>query len=195
MFLYRIPGLDEEFLYFNDDFFPMRDCRPEYFFRDGRAAVSFRYHIIASGFYKHHCLNCDRLARKAAGLGPALFFRRPQHTCGALLRSVCEELYEREGEAVDASVSRLRGNSGFNYYLYCNYAFYTGRAFRRKVSNRHFSTAIAPIQKVCDFIASPTSDFVCINDVNMPEEKYQAYQESVLEAFARAFPDKSRFEL
>ena len=195
MYLYRIPGLDEEFIYLNDDFFPMRDCRPDYFFRDGKAAASFHYHLLASGKYKSHCRNCDRLAREAAGLGPTLLYRRPQHTCGALLRSACEELYGLAGERIDASITRLRQKSGFNYYLYCDYAYYTGRTFSRKVSNRHFSTAIAPREKVCAFIASPTSDFVCINDVNMPMEKYHLYRESLLDAFGRAFPDKSRFEL
>ena len=195
VFLYRIHGLDEEFLYFNDDFFPMRDCRPDYFFRGGKAASAFRYHLLAPGMYKRHCLNCDRLARESAGLGRSLLYRRPQHTCGALLRSVCEELYAREGKRIDASVSRVRIDDNFNYYLYSDYAFYTGRTFHRKVSNRHFSTAVASMDRVCAFIASPTADFACINDVNMPEEKYQLYRKRLLEAFDSAFPHKSRFEL
>ena len=36
MYLHRIPGLDEEFIYLNDDFFPVRDCRQEYFSVTGR---------------------------------------------------------------------------------------------------------------------------------------------------------------
>ena len=39
MHLHRIPGLDEEYLYFNDDMFPVGDCRPEDFFRDGKAVI------------------------------------------------------------------------------------------------------------------------------------------------------------
>ena len=31
LFLHRIPGIDEEFLNFNDDIFPVADCRPEDF--------------------------------------------------------------------------------------------------------------------------------------------------------------------
>ena len=195
MFLHRIPGLDEEFLYLNDDFFPLRDCRPEYFFRGGKASASFHRHILVHGMYKHHCRNCDRVAREAAGLGKALLYRRPQHTCGALLRSVCEELWAREGERINASISPLRREDNFNYYLFSDYAFYTGRTFNRKVSNRHFSTAVATMDKVCSFIEEPSSDFACINDVNMSEDKYQLYRKRLLEAFERAFPEKSRFEL
>ena len=195
MFLHRIPGLDEEFLYLNDDFFPLRDCKPDYFFREGKAATSFHKHILVHGMYKHHCRNCDRVAREAAGLGPALLYRRPQHTCGALLRSVCEELWAREGERINASISPLRREDNFNYYLFSDYAFYIGRTFNRKVSNRHFSTAVASMDRVCSFIEKPTSDFACINDVNMSEDKYKLYRKHLLEAFDSAFPEKSRFEL
>ena len=195
MFLHRIPGLDEEFIYFNDDFFPMRDCRPEYFFRDGKAAASFRRHVFASGMYKKHCLNSDRLAREAAGLGPCVVFRRPQHTCGALLRSVCEEFWRLEGRRIEASISTRRREDNYNYYLFCDYAFYTGRTFAREVSNKHFSTAVASAEKVCSFIASPTADFACINDVDMDEDKFLLFRDRLLDAFRGAFPDKSRFEL
>lgn len=195
MFLHRIPGLDEEFIYLNDDFFPVRDCRPEYFFRGGRAAASFHRHISASGMYKSHCRNCDRLAREAAGLAPSPLYRRPQHTCGALLRSVCEELFEREGARIEASVTPLRSRDNYNYYLFMDYAFHTGRTFERRVSNKHFSTAVASPSRVCSFIASPSRDFVCINDVNMSEEKFVLFREKLTATFESLYPHKSRFEL
>lgn len=195
MYLHRIPGLDEEFIYLNDDFFPVRDCRPEYFFKDGRAAASFHRHLFASGMYRKHCRNGDALAREAAGLAPSPVYLRPQHTCGALLRSVCEELYAREQERIDASVTPLRDPSNMNYYLYMDYAFHTGRTFGRRVSNKHFSMAVATPDKVCGFIASPSADFACINDVNMPDDKFRSFRDSISEAFAKAFPLKSRFEL
>lgn len=195
MFLHRIPGLDEEFLYLNDDFFPVRDCRPDYFFRDGRAAGSFHRHLFASGMYKKHCRNSDRLAREAAGLAPSMLYLRPQHTCAALLRSVCEELSEREVKRISGSITPLRSEANFNYYLFCDYSFHTGRTFQRPVSNRHFSTAVASVEKVSRFIARPTADFACINDVNMSEERFLNYREKLLAAFERAFPVKSHFEL
>ena len=195
MFLHRIPGLDEEFIYFNDDMFPFRESKPEDFFREGRAAVSFHRHLFATGMYKRHCRNGDALAREAAGLGPSALFRRPQHACAALLRSVCEELWALEGERISASISPLRREDNYNFSLFADYAFHTGRTFPQRVSNRHFSTAVASMDKVCAFITSPTADFACINDVNMPEEKFRLYRERLLTAFGEAFPGKSRFEL
>jgi hypothetical protein len=41
MHLHRIPGLDEQYLYFNDDMFPVGDCKSEDFFRDGKAVIGY----------------------------------------------------------------------------------------------------------------------------------------------------------
>ena len=194
IFLHRIPGLDREFIYFNDDIFPLRDCRPEDFFREGRAAAHFQRHLFASGMYKHHSRNGDRLARGAAGLGPQALFRRPQHACTALLRSVFEEVWSTEAERLETSVSPVRREDNVNFSAFADYAYYTGRTFPHRVSNRHFSTAVASPDRICAFIAAPTADFACINDVNMPEEKYLQFRDSLLEAFGKAFPVKSGFE-
>ena len=51
------------------------------------------------------------------------------------------------------------------------------------------------MDRVCSFLDNPSSDFVCINDVDMSEDKFQLYRKRLLEAFERAFPEKSRFEL
>ena len=95
MHLHRIEGLDEEYLYFNDDMFPMCKCESTDFFRNGRGVLGISHHIFSLNMFKKICRNSDRLARKALGLRPSLFFLRPQHICSPLLKSVCEELYEK----------------------------------------------------------------------------------------------------
>ena len=52
MFMHRIPGLGEEFLYFNDDMFPVMDCSHQDFFRNGKAVIGFARHLVAGGKYK-----------------------------------------------------------------------------------------------------------------------------------------------
>jgi hypothetical protein len=66
MHLHKIEGLDEEYLYFNDDLFPVLPCSPEDFFRDGKGVLGFTDHWFAAGMYKKICRNSDRLAREAA---------------------------------------------------------------------------------------------------------------------------------
>ena len=104
MHLHRIPGLDEEYLYFNDDMFPVGDCRPEDFFRDGKTVIGYYRHFFASGMYKKICRNSDRLARKALGMKSSCFFTRPQHICSPMLKSQCEELYDKVEDEMNVPV-------------------------------------------------------------------------------------------
>ena len=195
MFLHRIPGLDERFLYFNDDMFPVRDCPEDRFYKDGKCAMGFARSLFYGNLYKRQSRNSDLLARKALGKRPGLLFMRPQHTCSPMLRSECEALFGREEEAILASVTRTRTPENLNQYVFLDYLYYGGKAVNRRLSNKHLSLATARIGKICDFLARPTRDLVCINDVHMDEETFQEYRVRLLDAFDRALPVKSRFEL
>ena len=92
MFLHRIPELDEQFVYFNDDMFPVRPTREEEFYVEGKSVIGFRKHLFHFGLYKQQTRNADLLARKALGMAPGLLFVRPQHTCSPMQKSACEEV-------------------------------------------------------------------------------------------------------
>lgn len=196
MFMHRIEGLSEEFIYFNDDFFPLMPCQPTDFFREGRAAVSMARHILTMrNLFRVHTKRSDRLARQASGARGAWFYVRPQHTCAAMLRSVSAEAFERCREQILASVSALRNRRNYNQYLFTDYAYFTGRTFHQRISNQHFSLSIANLDVLTKSIMHPTRKIACINDVDMSEEKFQRFQARLLQAFQARFPKKSRFEL
>ena len=194
MFLHRIPGLDERFLYFNDDMFPVRDCMEESFFQDGKCAMGFARSLFFGNLYKRQSRNSDVLARKALGRRPGLTFMRPQHTCSPMIRSASEEVYGAVEAEIMASITRTREARNLNQYLFLDYLYYSGRAVNRRISNRHLSLATASIDQICSFLSRPTCDLVCINDVHMDEEKFREYRTRMLEAFGKALPVRSRFE-
>ena len=194
MFMHRIPGLSEEFLYFNDDMFPVMECRREDFFRDGKAVIGFARHLIAGGKYKKRVRNSDRQARKALGKRPGLFFVRPQHTCSPMLRSESEALYDFSREAIFKVVSRLRTTENFNQYLYLDYLYYQGKTVAGKISNKHLSPAVHSPETIAANILNPSTKMLCINDVSMSDEDYSRYRDATLEAFGKRFPETSRFE-
>ena len=196
MHLHRIPGLDEEYLYFNDDMFPVGDCRPTDFFRDGKPVIGYYRHIFASGMYKKICRNSDRLARKALGMKPSCWFTRPQHICSPMLRSQCEELYAKvEDEIRVTSATRTRTGDNLNQYLFLDYMNYKGMVIKEKISNKHFSVAVASPDSLRSFLLAPNRNLVCINDVHLSEAKYEKLHDAILGAFESAFPEKSKFEL
>ena len=196
MHLHRISGLDEEYLYFNDDMFPVGECRPEDFFRDGKAVIGYYRHFFASGMYKKICRNSDRLARKVLGMKPSCFFTRPQHICSPMLKSQCEELYALVEEDIrKTSAERTRTEDNLNQYLFMDYMNYKGLVLHHKISNKHFSVSVASPESLRDFLNNPTRNLVCINDVRLSESRYEKLRGAILDAFESIFPKKSRFEL
>ncbi len=196
MNLHRIPGLDEEYLYFNDDMFPVGDCSPTDFFRGGKAVIGYYRHLFASNMYKKICRNSDRLAREALGLKPSVFFTRPQHICSPMLKSVCDEVYEKVNAQIrETSATRTRTENNLNQYLFLDYMNYKGLVINEKISNKHFSVSVASPESLRNFLQNPTRNLVCINDVHLSEKRYEALRDAILDAFESVFPEKSRFEL
>ena len=194
MHLHRIEGLDEEYLYFNDDIFPLKPCKPTDFFDNGQALLGMSRHLFAFDMFKKICRNSDRTARKALGLKPSLCFLRPQHVCTPMLKSVCEEVYEKVEEEIAASLTTTRESNNLNQYLFLDYMYLKGVLRNRRLSKKHFSLGIASVSKLRKFLEQPTHKLTCINDVQMGEEKFQSIQKVLAETFERILPQKSKYE-
>ena len=192
--LHRIDGLDEEYLYFNDDLFPVAPCKPEDFFRDGKGVLGFTQHYLALGMYKKICRNSDLLARKALGLKSGCAFLRPQHICTAMLRSECETLYNAVKDDILKSLSRTRTAQNVTQYMFLIYQLLKGRMIRERISSKHCSVALATPEKVSSYIINPQRSILCINDVKLDDAKYEALRTAIHASFEKVFPEKSRFE-
>lgn len=194
MFLHRIPGLDEEFLYFNDDCFPVKDCRPEDFFEGNRIILGFTKHFFTGSPFKELCKMSDSLAKKAAGVEASRSYHRPQHICTPLFKSECDKVYEKMHDEVFESITPLREKKNYNQYIFSDYLFYTGRATGKKIVKKHFSLRTNSAEKIAKWLKDPQAGLVCINDVTMSEAKYLKGKEILQQAFQERFPQKSRFE-
>lgn len=194
MFLHRIEGLDERFVYFNDDMFPVRPVPESTFFKDGKAAIGFSKVIFRMSDYKKLVFMSNRLARAAMGMKETWYAIRPQHICSPMLKSCCEELYSKVQPQILASLSPLRDKKNYNQYLFLDYMYCTGKAVSRPISVRHFSLGASRISRICAFLDNPSRDFACINDVTMSQKRYLSCRERILEAFERRLPKKSSFE-
>ena len=195
LFLHRIPGIDDEFLNFNDDMFPVRDSSAGDFFQAGKPVTGFSRNLVAGNLFKVMARNTDRKVREAIGLPRSPFFIRPQHTVYPMLKSACEEVSSLMDSQFRASFSPVREEYNLLHYVFLDYLYYKGRAVNRRHSNKHFSLAAASASKISSFLAAPATDFVCINDVEMPDDRYLKTREILLASFERLLPEKSRFEL
>lgn len=194
MYLHRIEGLDEEFIYFNDDIFPLLPCQAEDFFRNGKAVVGMSRHLFASGMYKKHVRRSDMLAREASGLSRSLSFLRVQHACIPVLKSQSEQVSELQKGALEASLSRVRNNGNINMTFFLAYMYYRGLVVNERQSCKHISLAATTLGKLEKSISQPLKKMLCINDVKLSEEKFLAYRQLIINMFEERLPEKSRFE-
>ncbi|MEE1148501.1 MAG: hypothetical protein UHN93_04525 [Alistipes sp.] len=194
MHLHRIKDLDEEFLYFNDDMFPMKECKPTDFFRDGKGVIRVSYHLLALDMFKQICRNSTRAAREALGLRPTFYFMRPQHICSPMFKSECEELYDKVEPVIRNSISRVRTGENLNQYLFLDYMYLKGKIINERISKKHFSVGVVSASKLRKFITQPTHKMACINDVQLTEERYEELRRVQIEAFEELFPNKSKLE-
>lgn len=195
MHLHRIKDLDEEFLYFNDDMFPMKECKPTDFFRNGKGVIRVSYHVLALDMFKQICRNSTHAAREALGLRPTFYFMRPQHICSPMFKSECEELYNKVEPAIRKSISRVRTGENLNQYLFLDYMYLKGKIINERISKKHFSVGVVSANKLRKFVTRPTHKMACINDVQLTEERYVELRKVLLDSFDELLPNKSKFEI
>jgi hypothetical protein len=195
MHLHNIADLDEEYIYFNDDIFPLLPCQPTDFFRNGKGVLGMSKHLLAWDMFKKICRNSDRLARKILGLKPQHRFLRPQHTCQPMLKSEIKAVYDRLEKEILGSMTTTRSAKNLNQYLYLDYMYLNGKIINERLSKKHFSVGWVSAGKLRKFIERPTHKLTCINDVHLSESRYTELRTTLIEAFERSMPNKSKYEI
>ena len=195
MFLHRIPGLGEKYLYFNDDEFPVREVKESSLFPGGRPTKQMIWHLNSVGQFLSLCRDSCNLARKAAGKKSSPFYLRPQLSVTPFLRSACEEAFQACESEILASMSTLRKAGNFNQYFFSDYMFFKKIAATKRISHMQFSMAIVSSDDIVKFLEKPMSDFVSITDVDMPNMRYLYSKERLLDGFNFLFNYKSSYEI
>ena len=194
MHLHNIADLDEEYLYFNDDIFPLKPCQPTDFFRDGRGVLGMSHHLFAFDMFKQICRNSDSVAREALCLKPSRLFLRPQHVCTPMLKSEVQEVYSAMKDRILQSMTTTRSAKNLNQYLYLDYMYLKGKIINERLSKKHFSVGVVSAKKLRQFIESPTHKLTCVNDVQLSEERYTELRQALIDAFERKLPNRSKYE-
>lgn len=197
LFLHRIPGLGERFLYFNDDCFPLGDFSEADFYTDKGIALGYTRQLFACNAFQRQVRKACRIAAAAAsplrqqGLG----YVRPQHCCTPMFRPDGERLYRTTLEPLlPQLVSPVRAEGNINQYVFTDYLYHSGRVLRRRISCRHFSLALATPGRIRRFLRNPDRKLVCFNDVAMSNARFVRLQKAMLEGLQARFPQPSRFE-
>jgi len=195
VFLPKILGLGEEFVYFNDDMFPVGRTCSEDFFCNGKALNEISRKISGfkhEGVWKSTVLSTLRLSEKAAGVKMDEGVACQKHSVGCLLRSVCEEAYKRVEADLHSSISKVREERNVNFYFYTNYQYLVGKGENRGCGLCYL-TSSSDTQVLIDSIKDPKEKIVCINDTSTPRD-FEEKKEVLKRAFEEVFPCRSKYE-
>ncbi len=123
--LWRIPGLNEHFVYFNDDLLICRDINPDVFFpREGhinchghKASLLWtetRYFFKRLTGYAHSVNHVQQMMDAAKIVGSSQWFIRLSHTPRPLLRSTMQQFYETHPDRLVQNIrNRFRSTEHF----------------------------------------------------------------------------------
>lgn len=195
-YLYRIPGLSEEFIYFNDDMFPMKKMSPKNFFEDGIPNYKvFEYDVKPSDdMFRKLSRVSDNMAKKACGIKENNKYLRPQHTCAPMLRSKSEEAYNICEKEIRASITTIRSDANMNQYFYTDYLYYSGIYGDKKIPYKYFSFSKNAPKEIYDFINNPTEPIMCLNDGKLSLGTFRNFKRGIIKHFEKYFPNRSKFE-
>ncbi|MGH3098008.1 MAG: stealth family protein [Streptosporangiales bacterium] len=187
--LYRLPGVSEHFIYFNDDFFLGRPVEPNLFFLSNGMARFFASTVKIGEFPQNLEDSPVMTAAKnnrdliASRFGVTVT-NRFQHTPYALRASVLRDMAEDFQEAFAATACapfRSRSDIAIASSLHHYYAYATGRAVPGSIAYTYVDLGGATVERrLAQLLDKRKYDTFCINQTELtetdPEESVRLLQ-------------------
>ena len=198
MFLHKIPGLSEKFLYANDDTYFVGDMKPEDFFDKEKVRTSFSRWKYGSEddmpLWKRAIINSSLLTNKQETemLKAENSYIVPMHGIRPYLRSKIEEAYNKHQQEILNSISIFRDRKNLTVYLYDFYLRKLGLTLEKQYLFVYFSS-LSPVGLVCTALINPHEyKTICINDTKEEEDKKRT--ELIAQYFDSQLPKQSKYE-
>jgi len=164
MFLHKIPGLSERFLYGNDDVFPLSLTKEEDFFRDGKPCQLYKERPLPSDRNLFHaaCMNGLNFVARDFGRHFTGTWLEGGHSIAAILLDTCRELWSEHGDEIEKSVTKCREVCNFNQYIYGWRQHLAGNYVPSVQKRRNINVKKNTVEEMVQAIRS--GGLVCIND-------------------------------
>lgn len=202
--LHHIPGLSENFVYFNDDMMLGRPTNLGDFFTPNGAAVIYpsdNHFVPEVGpkdleEYAQADVNAVRMFRERYGLSPTALM---QHVPYAAKVSVLDDLEQEFGSEFERCASnRFRSMSDLRpiAFMQPHFACYRREAVPGVTQEGYFALWYSDIEeKLAQALRSRHFKFLCLNDAGVPSDRIAEVDRIVSEFLESYFPVKSSFEL
>ena len=150
MYLCKIPGLAEHFIYSNDDMMPMNDMVVgDFFTEDGLPIYELVHRNEARKSFRLQCKNSYRLAARLTGYqDDGIHYFYIKHSMSPMLKSCCEEVHEKASDEIHKKCNKFRQPWNFTQYLFPDYTLMSKRAVLGQMSLCYVTTSNGNIGSV-----------------------------------------------
>jgi len=175
MYLHRIPGLSEYFLYGNDDMFPIGGMGVDDFFRAAAKPLPTRNGMLPCLHYTKKafnpanafhlaCMNGLNFVASQFGQRFEDYWLRVGHNVVPMVRSTCEMFWERWPKKMQESVTKFRLPQNYNQYIYSWWQILSGQYVEYRAPRCYVSVG-GGVEKIREAIRT-ADGLLCINDNN-----------------------------
>ena len=196
MFLHRVPGISEYFLYGNDDMFPIRALAVADFFRPAKNGGGLLpcIHMTEKVFpevpnnFQAAAMCGLNFVAKRFGKKYRTTWLKNGHSIAPIVKKTCELLWMQGGQEIAASVSAFRLPHNFNQYIYSWWQYFAGE-YVDEVPARRYVNAKKGLDEVEAVMRDGTAKIVCVNDNEMAWD-WEQYGRRVREVLKTYVTDK-----
>lgn len=163
LYLYNIKDLSENFIYFNDDIFPIKPYEETEFFKDGKIVIDFErleYDIELATPFQWNIINSTRLFDKYAKK-----FIKPKHYCFPAIKSHMTKIWKDNVNYIQKTLTRTRNRTNLNFYTFISYEITTNNYIKSESSLKFFN-----VSDNLENVFNNLNDYkiVCCNDNYAP---------------------------
>ena len=185
MFLWKIPGLAEEFIYFNDDIFVIDKIHPSKWFIKGKPVLFPKEHEIKEeeNIFKRNCINSSKLAIDITGSNIKDKYFTQTHCARPFLKSSCEKVFNLKVLDIIHSLTRTRHSKNYNASLFNDYDYLSSKAYKMEVKYT-YTNAYNTEEEIINYINEKENSLICINDTDyyIDFDEFKAEIRKALEA-------------
>ena len=183
MFLWKIPGLSEYFIYGNDDMIPLKPLTKDMFFNEENTPIIeiSRVKIELTNQYRLHTLNENNLIFDKRDDKDYQTILLVAHTIRPLTKTICKECFKEYKKFIMNSLYPIRYFNNFTINLYVLYGFDNGLLLNEPLHYKFkFNMLKNDIKPLIDIKTKVNNDYdnlydlVCIND-NISNNKVQIF--------------------
>lgn len=178
MFLHKIPGLSERFIYGNDDIFPLAPLTEQDFFEGDVPCI----HNTEKPYPEHpnifhmFCIGGLNFIAREFGMRYRDTFLKGGHGLTPMLKSTWEHLWNIGAKEIEASITPFREGRNFNQWI-CPWWHWLSGNYVDRIPSTVYVNVSSGVDKMVKAIQNSTG-IVCVND-NECEKDYKKYAVAV----------------